>query len=226
MSVLDNLNEIESNINEACKRSSRNRSEITLIAVTKYVTIEQTEEVFHSGLYHLAENRVEGFQKKHEALTSDAINWHYVGELQSRKVKKIIDDVDYFHALDRASVAKEINKRASQPINCFVQVNVSGEESKSGQTPEDTIPFIKSLEHYPNVKIVGLMTMAPYTNDQSVLRQTFKDLRKLRDDVKALDLSHAPCDFLSMGMSNDYTIAIEEGATHIRIGSELVKPER
>lgn len=107
-------------------------------------------------------------------------------------------------------------------INCFVQVNVSGEESKHGLTPEEATNFIKSLEQYSKIRVVGLMTMAPFVDDEDVLRNCFRKLRQLRDEVKELELSYAPCEFLSMGMSNDYKIAIEEGATHIRVGTALV----
>ena len=137
-------------------------------------------------------------------------------------MRDVINEVDYFHALDRDSLAKEIEKRADKEIKCFVQVNVSGEESKHGLTSEEAIDFIKSLEQYSKIKVVGLMTMAPFVEDEDVLRNCFRKLRKLRDIVKGLNLSYAPCEFLSMGMSNDYKIAIEEGATHIRVGTALV----
>src|SRR5690606_13849329 len=130
--------------------------------------------------------------------------------------------VDYIHSLDRLSLAKEINKRANKTINCFVQVNVSGEESKHGLSPEDTIPFIESLQQYSNIRVIGLMTMAPHTKDEMILRSCFKNLRQLQKDIQLLSLNNAPCRELAMGMSNDYEIAIEEGATYIRIGTALV----
>ena len=145
--------------------------------------------------------------------------------MQTRKVRDVINEVDYFHALDRDSLAKEIEKRAEKEVNCFVQVNVSGEESKHGLTAEETVEFIKSLEQYSKIKVVGLMTMAPFVDDEDVLRNCFRKLRQVRDEVKALKLPYAPCEFLSMGMSNDYKIAIEEGATHIRVGTALVGNE-
>ncbi|WP_205520101.1 YggS family pyridoxal phosphate-dependent enzyme [Virgibacillus doumboii] len=221
MDVAANLKKIDNNIRQACTRSNRNRDEITIIGVTKYVTIERTEEAINAGIKNLGENRLEGFLEKYEYI-QDQAKWHFIGTLQSRKVKEIIDKVDAVHSLDRMSLAKEINKRAVKPVDCFVQVNVSGEESKHGLAPEDVLSFIEELKVYENVRIAGLMTMAPHIDDEARLRKIFRHLASLRDDVVAKDLPHAPCAYLSMGMSNDYQLAVEEGATHIRIGSSLV----
>src|SRR5699024_7638878 len=132
------------------------------------------------------------------------------------------NQVDMLHSLDRMSLAKEIEKRAKQPVDCFVQVNVSGEETKHGLAPEEVIPFIEKLENYKNIHVVGLMTMAPHTDDKERIKEVFRSLASLRDEVRNKNLDYAPCNYLSMGMSNDYEIAVEEGATHIRIGSKLV----
>jgi pyridoxal phosphate enzyme (YggS family) len=137
-------------------------------------------------------------------------------------VKDIIGIADYIHSLDRLSLAKEISKRADNKINCFIQVNTSGEESKHGMAPDEVLPFVKELESFPYINVAGLMTMAPHTDDTGVLRQSFRRLRELGEEVRALHLPYAPCKELSMGMSNDFEIAIEEGATFIRIGSALV----
>ncbi len=147
---------------------------------------------------------------------------HFIGSLQTRKVKEVIDDIDYLHALDRLKLAKEIEKRANHKVKCFVQVNVSGEESKHGMSPEEVIPFIKEMENFEHIEIVGLMTMAPLTEDKEKLRQYFKQLRLLKDKVQSLNLSYAPCTELSMGMSNDFNEAIIEGASYVRIGTKLV----
>ncbi|SDQ62677.1 hypothetical protein SAMN05216232_2845 [Virgibacillus subterraneus] len=221
MEVVTNLNEIKSNIRQACEKSNRNPDEITIIGVTKYVTIERTEETINAGIKNLGENRLEGFLEKYNYI-QDQASWHFIGTLQSRKVKEIIDKVDAIHSLDRKSLAKEINKRATTPMDCFVQVNVSGEESKHGLSPENVLSFISSLAIFENIRVVGLMTMAPHMENQEFLRDIFKKLTSLRDEVRSEQLAHAPCKYLSMGMSNDYQLAIEEGATHIRIGSKLV----
>ncbi|WP_439647410.1 YggS family pyridoxal phosphate-dependent enzyme [Aquibacillus saliphilus] len=221
MTVLANLEEIRSTIKRACDKVNRNEEDITVIGVTKYVTIKRTEEAIEAGINHLGENRLEGLLEKFTSI-EDRANWHFIGSLQSRKVRDLIDKVDYIHSLDRKSLAKEINKRANRTIPCFVQVNVSGEESKHGLNLEDVPDFIDQLKNFSNIKVVGLMTMAPHVENEQLLRNTFKELRLMRDKINKQGLEHAPCSYLSMGMSNDYAIAIEEGATHVRIGSKLV----
>jgi len=221
MRVLENLQRINQQINEACLKVHRNADEVKLIAVTKYVSTERAKEALGAGIRDLGENRDDGLLAKW-AVLQDKPNWHYIGSLQTRKVKNIIDKVDYIHSLDRLSLAEEINKRAQQKVKCLIQVNVSGEESKHGLSPEQAITFIKSLKPYEHISVEGLMTMAPFTNDEKILRGCFQKLRELRDQVLALHLDFAPCTQLSMGMSNDFTIAIEEGATMVRIGTALV----
>ncbi|WP_449353979.1 YggS family pyridoxal phosphate-dependent enzyme [Virgibacillus natechei] len=221
MDVATNLETIQNNIRQACENSNRNPDEITVIGVTKYVTIERTKEAINNGIKNLGENRLEGLLEKFNHIEDD-VKWHFIGTLQSKKVKDVIDKVDAIHSLDRLSLAKEINKRASEPIDCFVQVNVSGEESKHGLEPEDVTSFIKEIQKYNQIHVVGLMTMAPHLEDKERLRGIFKRLAALQYKVKEKKFFNAPCEFLSMGMSNDYEIAIEEGATHVRIGSNLV----
>ncbi|MRX73320.1 YggS family pyridoxal phosphate-dependent enzyme [Bacillus lacus] len=221
MNVKNSAEEIKNNIKIVCAKTGRDPSEITIIAVTKYVSVERAKEAAAAGITALGENRAEGLLEKYEALGSEA-QWHFIGSLQTRKVKEIIDKVTYIHSVDRLSLAREISKRAAKPIKCFVQVNTSGEESKSGLQPDETVSFIESLQEYEHIEVAGLMTMAPLTDDEEVLRNCFSSLRKLRDAVNALQLKHAPCTELSMGMSNDYKIAVEEGATFVRIGSALV----
>ena len=220
MNVRENFEIITREIEETCEKVGRNTDEVNLIAVTKYVTDARVDEAIEAGITDFAENRPQNYVERKNNYSNKT--WHLIGSLQTRKVRDVINEVDYFHALDRDSLAKEIEKRADKEIKCFVQVNVSGEESKHGLTSEEAIDFIKSLEQYSKIKVVGLMTMAPFVEDEDVLRNCFRKLRKLRDIVKGLNLSYAPCEFLSMGMSNDYKIAIEEGATHIRVGTALV----
>ncbi|WP_239724724.1 MULTISPECIES: YggS family pyridoxal phosphate-dependent enzyme [unclassified Mammaliicoccus] len=219
-SVKENLVDIESQIHNSTKESSFETSP-QVIVVTKYVTIDRAIEAYQAGLRNFGENRIEGFIEKKKQLPDDAI-MHFIGSLQTRKVKEVIDDIDYLHALDRLKLAKEIEKRANHKVKCFVQVNVSGEESKHGMSPEEVIPFIKEMENFEHIEIVGLMTMAPLTEDKEKLRQYFKQLRLLKDKVQSLNLSYAPCTELSMGMSNDFNEAIIEGASYVRIGTKLV----
>jgi pyridoxal phosphate enzyme (YggS family) len=220
-SVESNLQIITEKIAKACEKVGRDPEEVTIIAVTKYVTIERAQEALKAGIIHLGENRDQELLKKYEVLGNQPI-WHFIGTLQTRKVKKIIDKVDYIHSLDRLSLAEEIHKRANRKIPCFVQVNVSGEESKHGLPPEEVLPFIQQLAMYSNIEIVGLMTMAPYIKDEQILRNCFRSLKQLQDEIQNLKLPYAPCTELSMGMSNDYEIAVEEGATFVRIGTSLV----
>lgn len=219
-SVQENLKEIQSQICDSTEKSAF-ETVPKVIVVTKYVTIERAKEAYESGLRNFGENRIEGFLEKKKHLPDDAV-MHFIGSLQTRKVKDIINDIDYLHALDRMKLAQEINKRANQVVKCFVQVNVSGESSKHGISPEEVIPFIQELENYKQIQIVGLMTMAPLTEDKDKLREYFNQLREIRDKVQLLNVAHAPCTELSMGMSNDFNEAILEGASYVRIGTKLV----
>jgi len=222
LSVSSNLKTINENIVASCEKVNRNPDDVKIIGVTKYVNTEKAEELLNNGVVNLGENRAEELIEKYEALDNRA-KFHFIGTLQSRKVKDIINKVSSIHSLDRLSVAKQINKRSKKVIECFVQVNISGEESKHGLKSNEVYDFIKELAQYEKIKIVGLMTMAPHTTDENEIRSVFKELAELRDSIKNENIINAPCEYLSMGMSNDYEIAIEEGATHIRIGSILVK---
>ncbi|WP_353462356.1 YggS family pyridoxal phosphate-dependent enzyme [Mammaliicoccus sciuri] len=219
-SVKENLVEINSQICNSSEESEFNTAP-QVIVVTKYVTIDRAKEAYEAGLKNFGENRIEGFLEKKKHLPDDAI-MHFIGSLQTRKVKDIINEIDYLHALDRLKLAKEIEKRAEHVVKCFVQVNVSGEESKHGFSPDDVIPFIHELKDFKHIEIVGLMTMAPLTEDKIKLRQYFNQLRLLKEKVQSLNLSYAPCTELSMGMSNDFNEAILEGASYVRIGTKLV----
>jgi len=219
-SVKENLLEINSQICNSSEESEFNTAP-QVIVVTKYVTIDRAKEAYEAGLKNFGENRIEGFLEKKKHLPDDAI-MHFIGSLQTRKVKDIINEIDYLHALDRLKLAKEIEKRAEHVVKCFVQVNVSGEESKHGMSPDDVIPFIQELKDFKHIEIVGLMTMAPLTEDKIKLRQYFNQLRLLKEKVQSLNLSYAPCTELSMGMSNDFNEAILEGASYVRIGTKLV----
>ena len=221
MAVQENLVVVKEAIKKACERAERSVQEIKLVAVTKTVGIETTNEVVEAGLTDLGENRNEGFLQKYEYFGSK-VNWHFIGSLQTRKVKEVINEIDYLHSLDRLSLAKEIQKRATKKVRCFVQVKTSREESKQGLSTEEVIAFIQALQDFDKIEVVGLMTMAPFTGEEAEIRRCFRTLRMLQKQVQELELPYAPCEELSMGMSNDYTIAIEEGATYIRLGTILV----
>ena len=192
--------------------------DVNIIVVTKYHTVEETLEAYEAGVRDFGENRIEGFLEKREALPEDA-NVHFIGTLQLRKVKDIAGSMTHLHSLDRESVAKKIEQYAEHEVKCFVQVNVSKESSKHGLSADEVQPFLEKLSSYGKVRVIGLMTMAPLTEDEEVLNDTFGRLKELRDELQE---SYPEITELSMGMSNDYEIALDHGATYIRIGSKIM----
>lgn len=205
------------------KEELKNYPYVRVIAATKYTDIAGTKEIIDAGINEIGENRVDTFLEKYEALKDENVIWHFFGVLQTRKVRSIIDKIDYLHSLDSISLASEINKRRKTPLKCFVQVNVSSEPNKSGLDETKTIPFIKSLAKYENIEVVGLMCIAKFTFDEELLDSYFKMMNSLRSEVQALNLKNAPCKELSMGMSNDYKIALKNGSTMLRLGRILFK---
>lgn len=225
MSLEENYRMINDRIHEACYKSNRDSREIKVIAVTKYVDLEKTKEILSIGFEHIGENRVQNALEKLQQLQGRG-TWHLIGQLQTKKVKQVIDKFQYIHSLDRLSLAEEINKRAEEKkcvVNCFVQVNVSREETKSGIDPNNLIDFISKLTIYKNINIVGLMTMAPYLENKELIRPIFRRLKELQEQINEMNLFDHPIKDLSMGMSNDFEVAIEEGATFLRLGSILFK---
>ena len=192
--------------------------DVKIIVVTKYHTVEEALEAYEAGVRDFGENRVEGFLEKRKALPEDA-DVHFIGTLQSRKVKDVAEHLTHLHSLDRESVAKRIEQHAPSAVKCFIQVNVSGESSKHGLDPEEVQPFLEEISGYGKVEVVGLMTMAPLTDDEEVLNATFGRLKSLRDELQE---SHPGITELSMGTSNDYEIAVEHDASYIRIGSKIM----
>lgn len=219
MTIISNCQIIESQIKDNLTAANRNSEELNCVAVTKQRTIEEMDALYRYGHRHFGENRPEGLLEKQAVFSQSDIKWHYIGSLQTRKVKQIINKIDYLHSLDRESLAKEIDKRAEKPVACFVQVNVSGETSKHGVSPSDLEKFIEQLSVYPNVLIIGLMTMAPIEATEEELHGYFKKLKDLQEKIAEKRWAYAPCTETSMGMSGDYPYAIQEGATFIRIGS-------
>ena len=220
-----NIQQIKNNIIKATNLSYSPKP-VTLVCVSKSVDLETTQQVVDTGITHLAENRVEKLLFKKANLTSDeAIKWHFIGNLQRRKVKEIVNEIDYFHALDNVKLAAEIQKRAEKALDCFIPVNVSGEASKQGFSPNEVEEFVASLENFDKIRVVGLMTMAPFDSNEAELRSIFSQLNQLGLTIANKELAYAPCTELSMGMSQDYQIAIEEGATFVRVGSKFFDDE-
>ncbi|WEG73862.1 YggS family pyridoxal phosphate-dependent enzyme [Vagococcus intermedius] len=214
-----NIDKLKLNISQACKASNRDIKDVKVLAVTKSVSCDTAKELLPLGYNSFAENRVDSFLEKKEYFRSENIEWHLIGTLQRRKVKKVINEIDYFHALDNFKLAEEIQKRANHSINCFVQINVFGEKTKQGVSLSQTINFIKSLAEFDKIKVVGLMAMAPREADDFEIQTGFDAVAKKRLEIENLKLSYAPCSELSMGMSQDYALAIKSGATYVRIGT-------
>jgi len=213
---------VKNKIITSVNRSGRNVNDVKLIAVSKTRSIEEIDLCKQLGLTDFGENRVQELERK-IGLRPD-YKWHMIGSLQSNKVKYIIDKVELIHSLDRKSLAKELDKRAKMNninVKALVQVNISGENSKSGITPEQASKFFEFLATKNNVEVIGLMTMAPYTKDEKVLREVFSGLRKLKEKINKEFFDKEQLIHLSMGMSNDYEIAIEEGSTMVRLGSAI-----
>lgn len=227
MSVIkENLELIRSNIKEFAHNVKRSSEDITLIAVTKTVDVDKVLEAIEYGVTDVGENKPQELARKYDII-GDKVKWHLIGSLQTNKVKYIIDKVHMIHSLDRESLCEEIQKRAEKidrVIDCLVQVNISKEDSKHGLYKEDVIDFITNVSSkYNNIRIKGLMTMAPFTENEDEVREVFRKLKDLSLDIDKLNISNVSMKYLSMGMSNDYKIAIEHGATMIRIGTLLSK---
>lgn len=224
ISIRDNLKVIEENINEALIKSGREGDTVEIIAVTKTVDVDRIKEAIDLGLNNIGENRVQELIKKYDIL-GKGLDYHMIGHLQSNKVKYIIDKVKLIHSLDRISLAKELNKRAKSlniHANALIQVNVAEEETKFGLKIEEVIPFIENIvAKFENIRIKGLMTIAPFAENPEDVRWVFRSLRQLRDKIANEKYPNVDMDILSMGMTNDYKIAIEEGANMIRIGTGL-----
>ena len=221
--ISDNLQKVRQEIQNSCALVSRNSDEVTLVGVTKSVDSSKMKELYDLGLSVFAENRGDVLLRKQaELIDYPKIEWHFIGHLQRRQV---INRIDYFHALESLKLAAEIQKRANHIIRCFVEVNVSGEVSKQGLRPEEVRSFIQELANYDKIEVVGLMMMAPYDSTKEEQRAYFTQLKKLQEEIHAQNDSNEACTQLSMGMSNDYQVAIEVGATYVRVGSALFEEE-
>lgn len=203
----------------------RDLGSATLVAATKYVGAETIAALVRLGVCDIGENRVDAYLAKRAALSDLPIRWHFIGHLQSNKAKGVVETIDCLHSLDGLRLAAEIQKRRTSPLDCFVEVHVSGEPSKDGVEPENLRDFVKDLAEYDRIRVVGLMGMAAETDDETVVFETFRKLARLRDEIRAEGWPHAPCAFLSMGMSGDYKLALKAGATHVRLGSILFRSE-
>lgn len=223
MDVEKNTSQILENVAQVTQQVNRSEKSVEVIAVTKYVDSSTAKELIKAGIHHIGENRVDKFLDKYQALKDEQVTWHLIGTLQRRKVKDVINYVDYFHALDSVKLAQEINKRAEHIIKCFLQVNISKEASKHGFTVEEIDTILPELEKLEKIQIVGLMTMAPFEANEAELNAIFQQANQLQKRLQRKQLPNMPFTDLSMGMSRDYAIAIANGSTFVRIGTAFFK---
>ncbi|KJU88647.1 YggS family pyridoxal phosphate-dependent enzyme [Streptococcus parasanguinis] len=222
MNLVENADLVRQQVETARNKANR-QDQVNVIAVTKYVDVVTTEAMVKTGIQHIGENRVDKFLEKYQALKGYDLTWHLIGSLQRRKVKDVINLVDYFHALDSVKLAQEIQKRAEHPIKCFLQVNISGEESKHGFAPDELGDVLAEIAQLDKIEIVGLMTMAPFEASQEELQDIFSKTHQLQKQLEKKQLKNMPFSELSMGMSRDFEVAIANGATYVRIGTSFFK---
>ena len=219
----DNLKQVEDNISKACARAGRDRSEVTLIAVSKTKPVEMLREIYDEGVRTFGENKVQEMCDKYEQLPGD-IEWHMIGHLQRNKVKQVIDKAALIHSVDSYRLAQEISVQAQKKNICMpilIEVNIAQEESKFGISADDTIQLVEEIAALPNLEIKGLMTIAPFVTDPEENRPYFQQIKQLSVDIKNKNIDNVCMDVLSMGMTGDYEVAIEEGATMVRVGTGI-----
>lgn len=223
MSVCENYKEVEKRVEEACKRAGRKREEVTLIAASKTKPVSMIEELLPLNVRDFGENKVQELTAKAEILPS-ALHWHMIGHLQRNKVKYIVDKACIIHSVDSLRLAEEISKAAQKKqvtAKILIEVNVAEEESKFGVRTSELLPLIEAISLLPNIAIKGLMTIAPYVENPEENRWIFQKLKNLSIDIKGKNFDNVTMDVLSMGMTGDYEVAIEEGATHVRVGTGI-----
>ena len=221
--VAENYRYVLKKVEEACARSGRDPKEVTLIAVSKTKPIEMIEEAMEAGARVFGENKVQELCDKYEQLPKD-LHWHLIGHLQRNKVKYIVDKAELIHSVDSLKLAEEISKEALKKnveVNILIEVNVAEEESKFGVSVEETLALVEEIAKLPGIHIQGLMTIAPYTTDPEENRPVFRTLKKLAVDIKKKNIDNVCMDVLSMGMTGDYQVAVEEGATLVRVGTGI-----
>lgn len=221
--ISENLEQVKKNIEEACKKAGRSPDEVTLIAVSKTKPVALLQEAYDAGARCFGENKVQEIVDKYPQLPSD-IRWHMIGHLQRNKVKYIVDKVEMIHSVDSLRLAETIEQEASKhgvKVPVLLEVNVAGEETKFGLRPDEVLPLIKAVSEFPHIKIQGLMTIAPYVEDPEENREIFRQLKKLSVDIEAKNINNVTMSVLSMGMTGDYQVAVQEGATMVRVGTGI-----
>lgn len=223
MNLKENTTCVFQQVADAVQGAGREKGSVSVVAVTKYVDVATALTLVLQGAHHIGENRVDKFLEKYEALKDQDVTWHLIGTLQRRKVKEVISYVDYFHALDSYKLAQEIQKRTDHKIKCFLQVNISQEETKHGFSKEELLSLLPELSKLDRIEYVGLMTMAPIDATSQELKEIFQEAQELQIHIQKKHLPNMPMTELSMGMSRDYKEAIQCGSTFVRIGTAFFK---
>lgn len=221
--IAENIREVEAEIAAACERAGRDVNEVTLIAVSKTKPIEMLKEAYEAGARYFGENKVQEICEKHDQLPDD-VHWQMIGHLQRNKVKQVVGKVDLIHSVDSMRLAEEIDKESAKKgiiTDILLEVNMAKEESKFGLMPEEVMDFVHEIVRLKNVRVKGLMTIAPFVEDPEENRKHFANLRKLFIDIGKEKVNNVNMSVLSMGMSNDYIVAVEEGATMVRVGTKI-----
>jgi hypothetical protein len=221
--VKENLAAVESNIRAACERAHRSPDDVSLIAVSKTKPVEMLEEAYDYGMRLFGENKAQEMKEKSEVLPKD-ISWHFIGHLQTNKIKYVLGRACLIHSVDSVHLAQAIEKECEKrnlSADILVEVNVAGEETKFGSDTEHALSLITEIAKFPHIHIKGLMTIAPYVDDPEKNRHIFRQLKKLSVDIREKNIDNVDMSVLSMGMTGDYQVAIEEGATHVRVGTGI-----
>jgi len=224
VSIKENIDEILKRTAAAAMRSGRSPEDITVIAVSKTVDGERAREAVECGLVNLGENRVQELVSKYEQLSDMDVRWHLIGNLQKNKVKYIIDKTTLIHSVENSELANEINKRAQKNniiSSVLIELNIGQEESKFGLDEENVYSFVKDMEQFENIRVLGLMTVAPFSENPEDIRWVFKKMKGIYDKISDMKFKNTEMKYLSMGMTNDFEIAIEEGANIVRIGTAV-----
>ena len=219
----ENLINVENNIMKACEKAGRNRSEVTLIAVSKTKPVEMLQEVYDQGIRYFGENKVQEMCDKMEVMPKD-INWNMIGHLQTNKVKYIVGKTSLIHSVDSLKLAEEIQKQAIKNnvvVDILVEVNIANEETKFGISKEEAIQMVKDIAKLDHIRIKGLMTIAPFVENPEDNRLYFREIKQLSVDINNQNIDNVCMDILSMGMTGDYMVAIEEGSTMVRVGTGI-----
>ncbi len=221
--IKDNISNVNTRIDKACERSGRDRSRATLIAVSKTKPVDMLKEAYDTGIRDFGENKVQEIMDKYDKLPKD-IRWHMIGHLQTNKVKYIADKIYMIHSVDSYKLASEISKyalKAGRVIPVLIEVNVADEESKFGVTFDNAESLIRQIAPLEGIKVTGLMAIAPYTTNPEENREYFARLRQLSVDITSKNIDNISMSVLSMGMTGDYEVAIEEGSTYVRVGTGI-----